>query len=133
MVKKIEKQKCCVMVVFHQKKVSWCPCLTYIINQLSPLKICRYCNIKRAIEDLRQGNGGEQVYNIRVDSKKNVVFMLCEFERCCNVWDEVQFVQFYFIRWKRLLFLFGTKTFLFWMHQTFLSKILFIIILLILV
>ena len=49
---------------FSPRKVCPCPCLMHIINQISSLDICRYCDIKKAIEDLCWGSDGGQVYSM---------------------------------------------------------------------
>ena len=47
----------------------------HIINQISSLEIRRYCDMKRAIEDLCQRSDNGQVNSICVDNKK--ILFLC--------------------------------------------------------
>ena len=46
----------------------------HIINQISSLGICRNCEMKRGIEDLRWGSSGRQVNGICVNNKANIMF-----------------------------------------------------------
>ena len=60
---------------FSPKKVYHCPCMTHVIKQIRNLKIRRYDDMKRAVEDLCGGNGGRQMYGICVDNKENVMLL----------------------------------------------------------
>ena len=59
---------------FLPRKINYCPYMTHVIQQIRHLKIRSYDDMKRAVKDLCEENGGSQAYGIRVNNKERFMF-----------------------------------------------------------